>query len=78
MACWANKVQACVHTEINLVNTARLLLLKHIRLMLIIEELDYGHPRVTVVDIVAESGSVNNSQAHCRIAVRSRQLRFWG
>ncbi len=52
----ANEVQAGVYSEIDLVLAAGLLLLKHVGLMLIVEELDDGHPRVAVVDVVAESG----------------------
>ncbi|KAI6755223.1 hypothetical protein HG531_004329 [Fusarium graminearum] len=56
----ADKVQAGMDTEINLVLTAGLLLLEHVRLVLVVEELDDGHPRVAVVDIVAESGGIDN------------------
>jgi hypothetical protein len=59
----ADEVQAGVHTEVDLVLATRLLLLEHIRLMLIVEELDDGHPRVTVVDIVAEARGVDDGQA---------------
>lgn len=60
----ADEVQAGVDTEINLVLTARLLLLEHVRLVLVVEELDDGLPRVAVVDIVAESRGVNDSQSN--------------
>jgi hypothetical protein len=36
----ADEVQACVYTEINLLGTARLLLLEHVALMLVVQELD--------------------------------------
>jgi hypothetical protein len=60
----ADEIQAGVHTEIDLVLAARLLLLEHVRLVLVVEELDNGHPRVAVVDVVAEARRVNNSQAN--------------
>lgn len=60
----SDEVQASVDTEIDLVATARLLLLQHVRLMLVVQELDDGLPRIAVVDIVAETGGVNNSQAN--------------
>jgi hypothetical protein len=60
----ADEVQAGVNTEINLVNTAGLLLLQHIRLMLIVQELDNWHPRVAVVDIVSEARGINDSKAN--------------
>lgn len=59
-----DEVQASVDTEINLVLAAGLLLLKHVGFVLIVEELDDGHPRVAVVDIVAEAGGVDNSQTN--------------
>jgi hypothetical protein len=58
----ANEVQAGMHTEVDLVLAARLLLLKHVRLVLVVEKLDNRHPGVAVVDIVAKSGGVNNRQ----------------
>lgn len=63
VASGSDEVQAGVHTEINLVVTARLLLLKHIGFMLVVQELDDGLPRVAVVNVVAKSGSINNGQA---------------
>ena len=59
----SDEVQAGVDTEINLINTARLLLLQHIRLMLIVQELDNWHPGITVVDIVAKARSIDNGEA---------------
>jgi hypothetical protein len=57
-----DEVQTGVHTHINLIRTAGLLLLEHVRLVLVIQEFDNGLPGVTVVDIVAESGGINNGQ----------------
>lgn len=56
-------------TKIDLVLATGLLLLKHVRLMLVVEELDNGHPRVAVVDIVAEAGSVDNGQSDWRYII---------
>lgn len=58
----ADEVQAGVNTEIDLIRAARLLLLKHVRLMLVVEELDDGLPRVAVVDVVTETGGVDNGK----------------
>ena len=66
---WADEVEAGVDTEIDLLGTAWLLLLEHIRLMLIVKELDNWLPGVAVVDIVAEAGCVNNGQSHLRMSV---------
>ena len=59
----ADEVKAGMDTKVNLVLAAGLLLLQHVRLVLVVEELDDGHPRVAVVDIVAESGSVDNGES---------------
>jgi hypothetical protein len=66
VASGADKVQAGVDTEVDLVGTARLLLLEHVRLVLVVEELDDGLPRVAVVDVVAEARGVNDGEADCR------------
>jgi hypothetical protein len=58
-----DEVQASVHTEIDLLGSARLLLLKHVALMLVVEELDDRLPRVAVVHVVAETGGVNDREA---------------
>lgn len=63
----SDEVQASVDTEVNLVSTARLLLLEHVGLMLVVQKLDDGHPRVAVVDIVAEAWGINNSQTNCEL-----------
>lgn len=65
MAGRSNEVEACVDTQVNLVLAARLLLLEHVRLVLVVEELDDGHPRVFVVDIVAEARGVDDGEADC-------------
>jgi hypothetical protein len=51
-------------TEVDFVCATGLLLLKHVRLVLIVEEFDYGHPRVSVVDIVAKAWGVNDGEAN--------------
>jgi len=58
-----DKVQAGVDTEVDLIRAARLLLLQHVRLVLVVEEFDDGLPGVAIVDIVAEAGGVDDSQA---------------
>jgi hypothetical protein len=58
----SDKVQAGVNTEINLINTTRLLLLQHIGFMLVIQELDNWHPGIAVVDIVAEARSIDDRE----------------
>lgn len=61
----SDEVQAGVNTHIDLVCAAGLLLLKHVRFVLVIKELDNWLPGVTVVDIVAEAGGINDGQADC-------------
>lgn len=63
MASRADEVKAGMDTKVDLVLAAGLLLLKHVRLMLVVEELDNGHPRITVVNVVAESGCIDNGQS---------------
>jgi hypothetical protein len=58
----ADEVQTGVYTKIDLVEAARLLLLEHVGLMLVVEELNDWHPRVAVVHIVAETRCVDNSE----------------
>lgn len=62
--CGSNKVQAGVDTEIDFVDTAGLLFLQHVRLVLVVQKFDDRHPRVSVVDIVTKSGGINNGQAN--------------
>lgn len=59
----ADEVEAGVDTEIDLLCTAWLLLLEHIRLMLIVKELDNWLPGVAVVDIVAKARCVDDGQS---------------
>ena len=49
-------------TQVRLFVPLWLLLLPHISLMLVVNEIDDGRPRITVVDIVAETGSVNDGE----------------
>jgi hypothetical protein len=60
----SDEVQAGVNAHVDLVGTAGLLLLEHVGLVLVIQELDDGLPRVTVVDIVAEAGGINDGQTN--------------
>lgn len=65
MASGSDEVQAGVDAEVDLVGTARLLLLQHVRLVLVVKELNDGLPRVAVVDVVAEARGVDYGQADC-------------
>ena len=56
-----DEVQASMDTEINLVRAARLLLLEHVRLVLVIKEFNDGHPGVSVVNVVTEARGINDS-----------------
>lgn len=57
-----DEVQAGVYTEVDLLLTLGLLLLQHVGLVLVVEELDNGLPRVAVVDVVAEARGINDGQ----------------
>lgn len=54
--------EARVHSHVDLLPSLGLLFLPHIYLMLVVHEIDDGGPRVTVVDIVAEAGGVNDGK----------------
>lgn len=60
----SDEVQASVNAHVNLVCTTGLLLLQHVRLMLVVEEFDDGLPRVAVVDVVSETGGINDRQTN--------------
>ena len=68
----ADEVQARMNTEVDLVLATGLLLLKHVGLVLVIEKFDNGHPRIPVVDVVAETRSVDNGQADYGFAVSKK------
>lgn len=57
-----NEVQASMNTEVSLLYSLGLLLLPHIGLMLVVNEVDDGSPRVPVVDVVTKSRGINNSE----------------
>lgn len=63
----SDEIQAGMDAEVDLVGAAGLLLLEHVRLVLVVQEFDDGLPRVAVVDIVAETGSVNDSEADLQL-----------
>ncbi len=62
MSSWSDEVQASVDAEVDFIPTTRLLLLQHVRLMLVIQEFDDWHPRIAIVNIVAEAGSIDDRQ----------------
>lgn len=57
-----DEVQASVNSQVTLLSSLWLLLLAHVRLMLVINKVDDRQPRITVVDIVAESRRVNHGE----------------
>lgn len=57
-----DKIEASMHSEVRLVGPQRLLFLSHVRLVLVIDEVDNGGPRVAVVDIITKAGCVNDGQ----------------
>ena len=65
----ADEGQASVYAKVDLLLALGLLLLEHVRLVLVIEELDDGLPRVAVVDVVAEARGVDNSKADWGVLV---------
>lgn len=71
VSCWSDEIQASMYTKVEFVMAARLLLLKHVRLMLIVEELDDRLPGVVVVHVVAKAGRIDHSKADCTGQLRS-------
>lgn len=57
-----NEEEAGVHPQVGFLTTLRLLLLPHIGLVLIVNEVNDGSPGVTVVDIVSKTGSINDGK----------------
>ena len=57
-----NKIQASVDAKVTLLAALGLLLLNHVCLMLVVNEIDDGRPRVAVVDIVTKTGSVDDGE----------------
>lgn len=57
-----DEVKTSVNPQVSLLHPLWLLLLPHIRLVLVIDKVDDGRPRVTVVDIVTKAGGVDDGQ----------------
>ena len=70
----SDEIEASMNTQVDLVDTSWLLLLKHVGLVLIIEEFNNWHPRIAVVDIIAESRCIDYCQANCNI-VRAESVK---
>ena len=62
MARRADEVQARMDPEVDFLPPLWLLLLAHVRLVLVVDEVDDGRPRVAVVDVVAEAGRVDDGE----------------
>ena len=71
---WANKVETAVHTHVAQLEALGLLLLTHIRLVLVINKVDNGHPAVAIVGIISKSRSVNHRQLDIELLL----LEFFG
>ena len=59
----SNEVETCMHPQIDLLGPARLLLLQHVALVLVIEELNDGLPAVPVVHVVAKARRIDDGQS---------------
>lgn len=70
MAGGPDEVETGMYTQVNFVGTAGLLFLKHVGLMLVVDELDNGHPRIAVIHVVSEAGSIDDGQANYSSSVR--------
>ena len=59
----ADEVQASMHSQVDLLRSARLLLLQHVALMLIIQELNDRLPAVPVVHVVTETWGIDDRES---------------
>ena len=65
-----------MNPKVSLFPTLRLLLLNHVRLMLVVDEVDNRCPRVTVVDVVAEARGVNDGQGNADTILLKLCMRY--
>lgn len=76
MSSGPNEVQARVHPQITLLRPLRLLLLTHVCLVLVVNEVDNWGPRVTVVDVVAEARRVDHGQLNLELLLLKLSLDY--
>ena len=57
-----DEVQTRVHTEVAFLGALGLLLLSHVDFVLVIDEVDDGHPRVAVVHVVTKARCVDDGE----------------
>ena len=57
-----DEIQAGMNAKIALLAALGLLLLDHVRLMLVVNEVDNRRPRVPIVDVVTKARGVNDSK----------------
>lgn len=62
MAGRTDEVEASVHPQVELLPAVGLLFLAHVRLVLVVDEVDDRRPAVPVVDVVAETGRVDDGE----------------
>jgi hypothetical protein len=77
VASGSDEVQAGVDTQVDLIGAAWLLFLQHVRLMLIVQELDDGLPRVTVVHVVSEAWGVDNGEADYQVSIYATSAKLF-
>ena len=62
-----DEVQARVNAKVALLAALGLLLLNHVRLMLVVNEVDNRRPRVPIVDVVTKARGVNDSKLDLKL-----------
>ena len=62
MSSGPDEVEAGVNAQVDFLLALGLLLLPHISLMLVVNEVDDRCPRIPVIDVVTESGSVDDGK----------------
>jgi hypothetical protein len=56
-----------MNSQVTLFGPLGLLFLTHVCLMLVVNEVDDGQPRITVVDVVTESRCVNHGELNLKL-----------
>lgn len=65
----ADEIQTGVNAQVDLLLADWLLFLEHVGFVLVVKELDDGLPGITVVHVIAEARSVNDSETDCNASV---------
>jgi len=77
MTGWADEIQTSVNAQVDLLLADWLLFLEHVGFVLVVKELDDGLPGITVVHVITEARSVNDSETDCNLHQRLQLREYW-